>query len=245
MRPVAVCILGMHRSGTSCLAGSLQLAGLYLGQVVESAPFNRKGNRENLDIRELNDAVLNTSGGAWNEPPHAIRWTAAQASRRDELIAQFESEPGRTWGFKDPRTVLTLPFWRERLPDLRFVVTFRHPLAVAHSLAARDGLSLSHGLRLWGTYNRIISSLAEFGDVPTVCFDAPAVDYLAAINIVSRRLSLDALQDATTAQGSFFDETLRHQSTTTAGLQHEIPGDIIETHSRLMDHYQRFRLAHA
>ena len=26
-----VCILGMHRSGTSCLTGSLQQAGLFLG----------------------------------------------------------------------------------------------------------------------------------------------------------------------------------------------------------------------
>jgi len=33
----AVLILGMHRSGTSCLAGSLQEAGLYLGEVNTAA----------------------------------------------------------------------------------------------------------------------------------------------------------------------------------------------------------------
>ena len=43
-----IAILGMHRSGTSCLAGSLQEAGIYLGDVVTSAAHNQKGNRENV-----------------------------------------------------------------------------------------------------------------------------------------------------------------------------------------------------
>lgn len=46
-----VLILGMHRSGTSCLAGSLQEAGLYLGEVNTAAPHNAKGNRESRDCK--------------------------------------------------------------------------------------------------------------------------------------------------------------------------------------------------
>jgi len=42
-----ILILGMHRSGTSCLAGCLEEAGLYLGDVNLKAGFNKKGNREN------------------------------------------------------------------------------------------------------------------------------------------------------------------------------------------------------
>ena len=45
-----VLVLGMHRSGTSCLAGSLQQAGLELGDVFTSNPFNKKGNREHRDV---------------------------------------------------------------------------------------------------------------------------------------------------------------------------------------------------
>jgi len=41
-------ILGMHRSGTSCLAGCLQAAGLISGEVNIQAMYNAKGNRENL-----------------------------------------------------------------------------------------------------------------------------------------------------------------------------------------------------
>ncbi len=68
----AIAILGMHRSGTSCLAGSLQQAGLYLGEVVEQAPHKKRGNRESLVIRSLNDRLLEENGGAWDSPPIEI-----------------------------------------------------------------------------------------------------------------------------------------------------------------------------
>jgi hypothetical protein len=42
-----VSILGMHRSGTRCLTGTMQEAGLVLGKFSTFNEFNRKGNREN------------------------------------------------------------------------------------------------------------------------------------------------------------------------------------------------------
>jgi len=43
-------ILGMHRSGTSALAGSLEGAGLNLGPVSTHEVDNAKGNREDTRI---------------------------------------------------------------------------------------------------------------------------------------------------------------------------------------------------
>jgi hypothetical protein len=106
----AVLILGMHRSGTSCLTGSLQEAGLYLGAINESAPNNAKGNRENLAIMDLQNEVLAASGGAWDRPPDAVVWSAEHKARRDALIATYPAD--RIWGFKDPRTLLTLEGWQ-------------------------------------------------------------------------------------------------------------------------------------
>jgi hypothetical protein len=40
-----IIILGMHRSGTSLVAGCLEAAGLYLGPVNNYAPFNKKGKQ--------------------------------------------------------------------------------------------------------------------------------------------------------------------------------------------------------
>ncbi len=152
-----ICVLGMHRSGTSCLAGCLQEAGLELGDVVERAPHNPKGNRENLAIRSLNDDVLAYSNGAWDQPPENLRWTRGHRRRRDEIISGYaEFSP---WGFKDPRTVLTLPFCGEVLPHLLFAGTFRHPMAVAGSLAWRDGLG---AIRRWRCGSPIIRPFSPF-----------------------------------------------------------------------------------
>src|SRR5438093_2130947 len=116
----ALCVLGMHRSGTSCLMGCLQNAGLFVGEVVESAPHNLKGNRENLEVRALNEAILECSAGSWKEPPKKLVWNKTHEWRRDQIIAVLSSG-GPMWGFKDPRTLLTLDFWRRALPDVQFV----------------------------------------------------------------------------------------------------------------------------
>jgi len=127
-----VCVLGMHRSGTSCLVGSLQKAGLHLGRHHTWNRYNRRGNRENQDIVDLNDAVLIHSGGAWNAPPRAIRYTEEHLARARLIADGFPAD--FRWGFKDPRALLTLPLWREALGGrLLRVGIFRHPMAVAAS----------------------------------------------------------------------------------------------------------------
>ena len=75
--PKVICILGMHRSGTSCLTGSLQEAGVDLGDCHSWNPHNRKGNRENQEIVDLNDAVLHLNDAAWDNHRSAIRWSTA------------------------------------------------------------------------------------------------------------------------------------------------------------------------
>jgi hypothetical protein len=46
-----VFILGMHRSGTSCLAGSLERCGLFLGDVSRSNVSNPRGTHELSEVR--------------------------------------------------------------------------------------------------------------------------------------------------------------------------------------------------
>ena len=70
------------------LTGSLEAAGLNLGEVNNAAPFNRKGNKENESIRALNDALLARSGAAWNIPPsRQVPWEQAD----EELARSTES----------------------------------------------------------------------------------------------------------------------------------------------------------
>lgn len=226
-----VLILGMHRSGTSSLAGSLQQRGLFLGDVYESRPHNRKGNRENQRIMDLNDTVLRCSGGAWDQPPGSVRWDEGCVAARDSIVDDLARGAGdRAWGFKDPRTLLTLPFWRERLPQARMLGTFRHPAQVARSLRKRDpSMAASAAFSLWHAYNRRLLALHEASPFPLANFDADPAGYLDIVDAMARGIGLDA--PAATA-GPFFEDGLR---TTAAPSEPEAPADCIALHARLVE----------
>lgn len=72
LKPGIVCILGMHRSGTSLLTRVLNLIGLDLGPehlLLQPRFGNLKGFWEHEEIISLNDAILERLGGKWWEPP--------------------------------------------------------------------------------------------------------------------------------------------------------------------------------
>jgi len=75
---------------------------------------------------------------------------AALRAKAESLIGSFPG--GRTWGWKEPRTTILLPFWRSIVKVLRFVICVRSPLDVAQSLASRNRMPLEHGIYLWGRY---------------------------------------------------------------------------------------------
>src|SRR5690554_4364949 len=126
-----VVILGMHRSGTSCLTGCLNDNGLNLGTVSESNKHNKKGNQENKEVFKLNESLLNYNQGSWRRPPlKSLIWNQELETRRNEIILYYDKLP-KPWGIKDPRMLLTYKFWKDQLASHRLVGTFRHPVAVA------------------------------------------------------------------------------------------------------------------
>lgn len=203
-----VCILGMHRSGTSSLTGCLEDRGLYLGEVVNQAPYNKKGNKESERLRAINDQLLAHCGGSWDKPPERLEWNDDLRRLRDRHIVGND-HVGR-WGFKDPRTLLTLPFWMEALPDMRFAGTFRRPDMVVASIMKRPGMAPAvPALTLWKIYNQRLLAHASSHDCPLVCFDWPQNEYLDAVDTVAENLGLSA---GRRGGGEFYDETLRQRS---------------------------------
>ena len=200
----------MHRSGTSCLAGLLQQAGVDLGDIVEEAPHNRKGNRENLDIRELNEAVLVHSNGSWESPPNHLKWDPKHRAKQNVIIKCFSDKA--VWGFKDPRTLLTLPFWQDGLKraEVKYVGTFRHPLSVAKSLNARQAdLSIEKGVILWYRYNEQLLEYRRRCAFPLISFDLDPEPYMHSVIAALQSLGVLSLSDGTRLD--FFDEELMHQ----------------------------------
>ena len=189
MPTTPVLIVGMHRSGTSSLAGSLQQAGLEMGRVNEKAANNARGNRENRPFVVLNNEVLRDNGARWNRPPKgAAMWSAQRKAQRDDLLAAIRQD--RPWGFKDPRTLLTIEGWLDTLPDAEIVGTFRHPAAVARSLEARSGFPFERGLNVWSDYNRRLLRLTKSRKVALISFDWSPERYMARMATICAGLNL-------------------------------------------------------
>lgn len=173
-----ICVLGMHRSGTSALAGVVQQLGAYVGppgHLMAPRADNPAGFFEHQGLTDLNDEILRALGGVWQAPPPlpdgwhtapALADIRARAARllRDDFAGH------RLWLWKDPRACLTLPFWRPLLPRVKTIVCVRHPLEVARSLAARDGIDLARGVDLWMRYTA--GAVANAGvETVTVIYD--------------------------------------------------------------------------
>jgi len=197
----------MHRSGTSCLAGALQQAGLYLGDVSEYNPYNKKGNREHNEIMRLNESILNHNDSSWDSPPQkTLKWNQEHIATAEKLINTFEKNTTTGyWGFKDPRTLLTLSFWETLLTKPKFIGTFRHPLQVAHSIFKREGFAHdeSRALSLWNTYNNILISKVDKYSIPLISFDLPPTEYQKKLKKTARLLELP-----TPERIDFYDKTL-------------------------------------
>lgn len=197
-------ILGMHRSGTSSLMGLLQESGVWVGKVFTRNTSNLKGNRENMRIVGLNQAVLTANGGSWDQPPLKVVWPDNLVKRRKAIVEEFAKH--KVWGFKDPRTLLTLDGWLESLPKAQPIGTFRHPASVAMSLHKRSKMHIQQGFGLWLAYNEKLVRLYQHWPFPLISFDMPAEQYLEKVEFLVRRQELNMPRDGF----KFFENRLRH-----------------------------------
>jgi SAM-dependent methyltransferase len=148
-RTRAICVLGFHRSGTSMTTRLLNLLGVDLGpesDLIAAVPGdNPRGYWEPSWLVEINDALLHAFGGSDLRPPaFPAGWhrDAALEPIRARARALLDDKVAGVWGFKDPRTCLTLAFWQdllaERAVDVRYVICLRSPADTAASMLRRD-----------------------------------------------------------------------------------------------------------
>lgn len=145
----AVCVSGMHRSGTSFIAGALRFLGVSLGdpgRMLRPGSDNPKGYFEVQELMQLDDELLAYLGGAWDQPPVlAPGWELTKGvdtfRARAAEILEDSFGPCAGWSgviaWKDPRLSLLLPFWRTVTPIATTIVVVRDPVEVAASLGAR------------------------------------------------------------------------------------------------------------
>jgi hypothetical protein len=218
----AIVVVGMHRSGTSAVARGLQALGVYLGNdFLDAQPENPTGYWEDRRIVELDERVLKALRLNWDSVRRLDRrefggwrmWRMRREAIRD-LRRRFTPHP--LWGFKDPRTIRLLPFWRSVLRRLevddRYVLVIRNPASIAASLYARQKMDAEDAQRLWLVH--MVPFLGDLAGKPlaVVDYDLLMSDPRRQLDRIAHRLELpnaDAGEIERFA-GAFLDQHLRH-----------------------------------
>jgi len=197
----------MHRSGTSCLAGTLEEAGLCLGNVSTTNKYNPKGNRENPDVMKINDELLRYNSASWDQPPEEVKWNETHLTKALELASTLKNNcDSEYWGFKDPRVLLNYPFWESIFPEAILIGTIRNPMGVANSLQKRDQkFHIEKGLKLWLSYNKILLKVLKKKPFPLISFDYSNDIY----KVKSKSLTTNLFPNANISENNFFNDSLR------------------------------------
>ena len=225
-RKKLIVVLGMHRSGTSAMAGSLSFLGMdFDSNLVEAVPNdNPKGYWEPVEVVKINDDIFTAfnmhymdfdsfpdgwvNHEAMNPIRHRINDWLKQSFLGESLIV-----------VKDPRLCRTLPVWIELLEqqqvNVKYIHVFRHPMEVVGSLRTRDGtFSVVKGLLAWLAH--VLDSFALYSPMHSaiVSYKELMNDPILALETVEGNLNLEWPVDPKTVAGnlkSFLEPSLVHQ----------------------------------
>jgi hypothetical protein len=244
----AVCILGMHRSGTSMISRSLNLLGIELGdseKLVVGSKYNPKGFWEFKQITRTQNKILKTFGHEWHTPKSLPpKWyengEIEPLKEKLEKIVLTEFKDKKLWGWKDPRTSLLVPIWEDMLVgqgiDLSYVIVVRNPLDVAASLERRNQFEVEKSIKLWGLYT--LSALLSTYDKrrTIILYDEFIVNWKKELSRVSEQLEIplpENQEELYKELDEFISNSLQHSRSTLEDLTNNpaVPKWVIATYA--------------
>ena len=158
--------MGMHRTSTSLIARKLHQSDIHMGsQFIKTDELNPKGYYEDIEFVNLNKYLLKLAGGDWyNIPPEWKILKLANEPRPASLIKKLVQKRVRMydrWGFKDPRTCLTIRLYLPYLPEHYIYASFRSPKDIAVSLNRCHNVPVDTAFNLAKEYNRRLLKFLE------------------------------------------------------------------------------------
>ncbi len=158
LRADPIILLGMHHSGTSIFSEVLDKHGVFM-----HANWNHHESK--LFTRDLNNQMIMGGGDGWARDPimpveevvtHLGEVRDSLESRIAKKFQRDGYDGSSPWGWKDPRTCVTLPLFLEIFPKARLIHIIRDEADVATSLASRKKKGVGHvtDLELWKRLHR-------------------------------------------------------------------------------------------
>lgn len=216
-----VIVIGMHRSGTSAISGILHMHGIIMGEeknfIPAPQPENPRGFFENYRFRLLNDGILEGGGytiKSWETNIPSFEVTLRQKLKMLWFLRSYSHRYGN-WGWKDPRTCLTLQSWLTEakscglLHRCKLVWLFRNPYSVAESMVRRGDTDFETSLTLWVRYHERALAAGKRTSIPQCFFtyesfcENPVATSEALLNFIDTPLKPEVISE-------LFDRKLNH-----------------------------------
>lgn len=175
MKKTCIIVTGMHRSGTSMMAGMLHHCGIYTGPCIQPDKYNEKGYFEDKAVSEINKKLI----GDWKDPE----------LKPIKIVHSFDNYPNLFF-LKDPRFCFTFPEWKRQFPGIEFKVIFmyRPDDEVIASLEKRNGPG--NWDSVFSKYDMEIASIRKFYKDDCIRFSYSDVlaDPFGVLCIIEKRL---------------------------------------------------------
>ena len=246
----AVLVLGMHRSGTSAVAGTISALGAALPRktLMGADPCNERGFFESYAIAVAHDQMLAAAGSHWHD------WREVDMQRigsagldrhrnniKQVLIDEFGEEP--FFVLKDPRICRFVPFIVSILAEINAqpvaVLPLRNPLEVVSSLQRRNQFAPSKSALLW--LRHALDSEFYSRRMPRcfISYERFLTDWRHYMDLISERTGIAWPNRAAETEGwidTFLSTDLRHEqrSLNEFGDYSQIPPLVRETYEILM-----------
>lgn len=158
LRDDPVILLGMHHSGISIFSEVLSRHGVFMDVTM-------RHHESKLFTRDINGELIMGGGANWARDPilpvsEVLTKTSAVHELLEHKAAKKFVRDGydsvSPWGWKDPRTCVTLPLFLEIFPRARLLHIVRNEDDVAESLASRSkkDVGLNSDRNFWRSLHR-------------------------------------------------------------------------------------------
>jgi glycosyltransferase involved in cell wall biosynthesis len=232
-----IIILGMHRSGTSVLAGLISILGYYTGfDLMKPTKDNPKGYYENNKIFLLNEKILREYDASWDDYSFTIKDISSEnyhsyiAAARD--VIETELKYINKMVIKDPRICLLFPIWEQALSELnvqiKILFIHRNPLEVAYSLKQRDQIPLEKGLLLWTHYFFQAELHGRKYPRNFIRYSDDFTDLKVLISELGKFTNVQITTDLIKMAHEFYDPSLKHHNLKSSNISEDLPSYLLE-----------------
>jgi hypothetical protein len=224
-------VLGMHRSGTSALAGMLCQQGFQAPHNPDAGDANNPtGYWEPRQLRAFHNSLLQNAQSSWEDPLlPVLPWQpqhleAALADLQQALDADFAmADPQAVALIKDPRQCRLLPLWNAMFEQRPFqvavVLAVRQPEAVAASLVSRDQLPLDRALLLWLSHTLEAERATRQLPRLVLSYEHLLQDPAAAVQRCQQLAGLPITTPSAELLGEWIRPNLNHHQRSSDGLE--------------------------